>query len=83
MVSLLCTDLVRMGDNMPLMLPGAGEGAAGWFVSHILMPACKYLHSLLSHNVLYSFSLKRDITLFEAIYRTKEKGQILGVQLSV
>ena len=43
MVSLLCTDLVRMGDNMPLMLPGeVGEvrggdshqrvGGGGWLV---------------------------------------------------
>ena len=85
-VSLLHTDSVRMGDNMRLMLPVV-RGGGGEVVSHILMPTCKYLHSLVPIKPQSVFSihslLKRDITLFEAIYRTKEKGQILGVQLSV
>ena len=39
---------------------GAGGvgGEGGEVVSHILMPTCKYLHSLLSHSVLYSFSFE-------------------------
>ena len=59
-VSLLRTGPVEMGDNIRpmLMLPGVVWGGGWWFVSHILMPASKYLHSLLSHNVLYSFSFE-------------------------
>ena len=43
-----------MGDNARDVARREGEGA----VVHILMSACKYLHSLLSHNVLYSFSFE-------------------------
>ena len=45
---------VRMGDNARDVARGVGERV----VVHILMSACKYLHSLLSQNVLYSFSFE-------------------------
>ena len=59
MVSAHC---VKMGDNATDVAGGVeggkGGGGRGGGESHILMPACKYLHSLLSHNVLYSFSFE-------------------------